>query len=445
MLTEREIRRILDAVLAHSRADQTEALLFESDSALTRFANNEIHQNVAERDASLLVRVVFGKKIGVASLNRTDEAGARLVVDRACELARFQVENEDFQGLPGPHPVPPADGYAEGTAAFSPEDRARGVAVVVRRSMENGLVAAGAFSTSVGQVAISNSLGAFCHHSSTHSELSTVIMSEDSSGYAGQLAKDARDIDYETVARVAVDKALLGRNPQPLPPGEYEVVLDEHAVCDVVDFFAYLGFGAKAVQDGRSFMSGHMGERVLGENVSIWDDGSAPDTIPMPFDYEGVPRQRVDLIKDGQAAGIVYDTTTAAKDGKQSTGHALPAGSTFGAVPAHMHMATGASTKEELIASVRRGIWITRFWYTRTVHPLSITVTGMTRDGTFFIEKGEIVGPVRNLRFTQSYVEALSNTDLIGRETTLEHDFLGYNRVPAVKIAKWNFTGATEY
>lgn len=445
MLTEQEIKRILDAALAYSRADQTEVLLFGNDSALTRFANNEVHQNVAERDASLLVRLVFGKKIGVASLNRTDEAGARLVVDRASELARFQVDNPDFNSLPGPKPVSSANGYSEGTVGFKPEDRARGVAVVVRRAMENNLVAAGAFSTSVSQVALANSLGVYCHHSSTQSELSTVIMSEDSSGYAGQVAQDAEDVDPETVAQVAVDKALRGKNPQPVEPGDYEVVLDERAVCDVVDFFGYLGFGAKAVQEGRSFISGRLGERLLGENISVWDDGLARDTIPMPFDYEGVPRQRVDLIREGKAAGIVYDTVTAAKDGKESTGHGLPAGTTFGPVPAHMHLGTGAARKEELIASVRRGIWITRFWYTRTVHPLSITVTGMTRDGTFLIENGEVVGPVRNLRFTQSYVEALNNVDLIGREATLEHDFLGYNRVPALKIAKWTFTGATEY
>jgi len=445
MLTEPEIKRALDAALAHSRADQTEVLLFETDAALTRFANNEIHQNVAERDASLLVRLVVGRKIGVASLNRTDEAGARLAVDRASELARFQVDNPDFQSLPGPKPVSPANGYSEATAAFNPEDRARGVAVIVRRALENNLVAAGAFSTNVSQVALANSLGVYRHHRSTHGDLTTVIMSEDSSGYAGQVAMDARDIDPDAVTRVAVDKALRGRNPQAAEPGDYEVVLDEHAVCDVIDFFGYLGFGAKAVQEGRSFMSGRLGERVLGENISIWDDGLAADTIPMPFDYEGVPRRRVELIRDGKAAGIVYDTVTAAKDGKESTGHGLPAGSTFGPVPAHLHLGTGTATKEDLIASVRRGIWVTRFWYTRTVHPLSITVTGMTRDGTFLIENGEIVAPVRNLRFTQSYVEALNSVDLIGREATLEHDFMGFNRVPALKIAKWTFTGATEY
>lgn len=445
MLTEPEIKRVLDAVLAHSRADQTDVLLYDNDSALTRFANNEVHQNVAERDASLLVRVVFGKKVGVASLNRTDEAGARMVVDRASELARFQVENSDFTSLPGPRPVPSVNGFAQGTADFQPDDRARGVAVVVRRAMENNLVAAGAFSTSVGQVALASSLGVYCHHSSTQSELSTVIMAEDSSGYAGQLAQDARDVDAEEVARIAVDKALRGKNPRLVDPGDYEVVLDEHAVCDVVDFFGYLGFGAKAVQEGRSFISGRLGEKVLGDNISLWDDGLSPDTVPMPFDYEGVPRQRVELIRDGKAAGIVYDTVTAAKDGKETTGHALPAGSTFGPIPAHMFLGTGTASKEDLISSVRRGIWITRFWYTRTVHPLSITVTGMTRDGTFLIENGEVVAPVRNLRFTQSYVEALNNVDLIARESTLEHDFLGYNRVPALKIGKWTFTGATEY
>ena len=222
-------------------------------------------------------------------------------------------------------------------------------------------------------------------------------------------------------------------------------MLDEPAVCDIVDFLAYLGFGALAVQEGRSFMAGHIGEKVLGDNITVWDDGLAADTIPFPFDFEGVPKQRVNLVTNGIAKGLVYDTNTALKDGVASTGHGLPAGNTFGPVPRNLFLAPGTASKEELIRSVKRGIFITRFWYTRTVHPLSITVTGMTRDGTFLIENGEIVAPVRNLRFTQSYVEALNHVDLLGKDAKLQKDMFAYNRVPALKIAKWNFTGVTEY
>lgn len=445
MLTEAELRRLVDVALAHSRADQTEVLVFDGDEALTRFANNEIHQNVAERDTTLLARVIFGNKIGVASLNRADEAGARLVIERASALAEHQVEDPDFHSLPSPQPIPKAGGYVEATAKSSPEERARAVGILVARAKEKGLVAAGAFSTEVNQVAIGNSLGIFCHHIGTEARLSTVIMSDSSSGYADQVSSDVSEVDSDAVARMAVNTALRGKDPRSIELGEYEVVLEEPAVCDIVDFLGYLGFGALAVQEGRSFMTGQFGQKVLGENITIWDDGLAADTIPLPFDFEGVPRQRVALITNGVAQGVVYDTQTARKDGKASTGHALPAGSTFGPVPRHMHMTPGTATKEDLIRAVRRGILVTRFWYTRMVHPLTVTVTGMTRDGTFLIENGEIVAPVRNLRFTQGYLEALNNVDLIGKDAKLQKDFFAYNRVPALKIAQWNFTGVTEY
>lgn len=445
MLTEAELRRLFDVALAHSTADQTEIVLFDTDAALTRFANNEIHQNVAERDTALLVRAVLGRKVGVASLNRGDEAGVRLAVDRAVELARFQIENPDLRSLPGPKPASQVNAYAEATAACTPERRARAVEIVVQRALEQGLVVAGAFSTGVTQVAVANSLGVFCHHTLTEANLSAVAMSDSSSGYADRLAQDVEEIDPEVVAQEVVSKALRGRDPRPLEPGAYEVVLEEYAVSDIVDFLAYLGFGAQAVQEERSFMAGRIGQRVMGENISIWDDGVASTTIPVPFDYEGVPKQRVDLVQAGIARGVVYDTVTAGRAGVESTGHGLPAGNTFGPVPTHLYLAPGAASREELIGSVKRGLLLTRFWYTRTVHPLTVTVTGMTRDGTFLIENGEVVAPVRNLRFTQSYLEALNNVDLIGRETWLKQTMFSYNRVPALKIARWNFTGATEY
>ena len=445
MLTEAELRHLIDVGLAHSKADQTEILVFDGDESLTRFANNEIHQNVSHRDATLLTRVVFGKRIGVASLNNASEEGVKQVIERASALAEHQVEDPDFQTLPGPQPGQKAGGYVEATAASTPEERAEAVGILVARAMESGLVAAGAFSTEAGQIAIGNSLGVFSHHSTTEARLSAVVMSDTSSGYADQVTSDVREVDSDAVARIAVEKALRGKEPQSIEPGEYEVVLDEPAVCDIVDFLAYLGFGALAVQEGRSFMAGHIGEKVLGDNITVWDDGLAADTIPFPFDFEGVPKQRVNLVTNGIAKGLVYDTNTALKDGVASTGHGLPAGSTFGPVPRNLFLAPGTASKEELIRSVKRGIFVTRFWYTRTVHPLSITVTGMTRDGTFLIENGEIVAPVRNLRFTQSYVDALNHVDLLGKDAKLQKDMFAYNRVPALKIAKWNFTGVTEY
>jgi len=445
LLSEAELKRITDSVLGRTRADQASVLLFDTDSALTRFANNEIHQNVAERDTGLLVQVVFGKKVGVASINRTDDEGITEVLRRAEELARHQIDNPEFRSLPAPKPFPAvASSFSDVTADCLPERRARGVEVIVRRAMEHGLVAAGAFSTSASQIAVANSLGLFASHRTTEANINTVVMSDSSSGYADRLSFNVNEIDAEAVAAEAVQKALRGRDPKPLEPGLYEVVLEEYAVSDIVDFVSDLGFSALAVQEERSFMVGRLGQRVLGENISIWDDGLANDTIAMPFDYEGTPKQRVNLIERGIACGLLYDTMTAQREGKESTGHGLPPGSVWGPVGMHLHLAPGTASKEELIRSVKRGLLVTRFWYTRTVHPLSITVTGMTRDGAFLIENGEIVTPVSNLRFTQSYLEALNHVDLIGRESQLKQTMYSYNRVPALKIAQWEFTGSSE-
>ena len=192
-------------------------------------------------------------------------------------------------------------------------------------------------------------------------------------------------------------------------------------------------------------MSGALGTKVMGANVSIWDDPCDPSGLPRPCDYEGVPARRTDLVVDGIATSAVHDRRTGAKVGQPSTGHAMPAGSTVGPVPQNLFMKPGMATRGDLIASVKRGLLVSRFWYTRVVHPLTVTMTGMTRDGTFLIENGQIVTPVKNLRFTESYLHALGRVDLIGRDTMLVRDLFPANRVPALKIHDWNFTGATEY
>jgi predicted Zn-dependent protease len=273
-------------------------------------------------------------------------------------------------------------------------------------------------------------------------------MSETSSGHAARVSKDIADIDGESIAQEAVDKALRGVNPRTLDPGEYEVILEPYAVVDLLDFFSYLSFGALGFMEKRSFMSGRIGERVMSESISIWDDGLSPEGLPMPFDYEGVPKEPVTFIESGVAKGVVWDTYLAGKQGgdARSTGHALPAGATIGALPLNMFMATGAASTDDMIKDVKRGLWVTRFWYTRTVHPLNVVTTGMTRDGTFLIEDGKIAGPVRNMRFTQGYVEALNHVDMVGRDAMLVLGDIGggVRRVPALKLGKWNFTGVSE-
>jgi predicted Zn-dependent protease len=449
MLGESEARRIVERTIAASRADQTEVELFWHASALTRFANNYIHQNVEQTDVDVRVRAVIGQKIGIASTNEVDDESLARVAQQAYELAQHQRENEDFRSLPRPRgPYANVDAFVERTARAGPEERAAVVADVCAASRGAGLTAAGAYHTSVQELVLANSLGVFAYHTETQADINTVVMSDTSSGYAARVSKDAGDIDGEAVGQEAVDRAMRGINPRTVEPGEYEVILQPYAVTDLLDFFSYLSFAALPYMEKRSFMAGRIGERVMDEKVSIWDDGLSPDTIAQPFDYEGVPKQRVSLIEDGVARGVVWDTYLAGKQGggQESTGHGLPAGSVIGALPLHLFMAPGDASVDDMIKSTKRGLWISRFWYTRTVHPLNVVVTGMTRDGTYLIEDGKVVGPVRDMRFTQGYVEALNGVDMVGAEPILVLGDIGggVRRVPALKLAKWNFTGVKD-
>jgi predicted Zn-dependent protease len=445
LLGERELQRMARTVLDKVEADQAEVLIYSGTSALTRFANNYIHQNVQESDTSVHVRAVLGKKIGVAESDIVTDEGLRDVAERAVSLARLQQDNDNFRSLPGPTPIQQVDSYVERTALFTPEQRAEAVRLICEASAREHLTAAGAFRTQSSEGAVMNSLGVWAYHRDTGADINTVLMGETSSGHAERLTLDAGEIDGAELAAEAIDKCRRGVDPRGLEPGAYDVILEEYAVADIMDYFAYLSFGAQAYLEKTSFMSGRLGQKVMGDNISIWDDGLSLAGVPSPFDAEGVARQRVDFVQNGVAGDVVWDTYYGGIGNHPSTGHALPAGNTIGPIPGNIFFAPGDATKQEMIASTRRGVWVSRFWYTRPVHPLTVVMTGMTRDGTFLIEDGRIVAPVRNFRFTQSYLEAMNQVEAIGRETRLLPSFGGSCRVPALKIRGWNFTGATEF
>ncbi len=447
MLGQDKIRELTNQILAMSKADQAEVLIDVNDSALTRFANSYIHQNVAETNVQVRVRVVYGKKIGVASSNDLSPDSLKHTVDTARAIAQLQPDNPEFKSLPSPQPIQNVEAFVERTANFSPDQRAQVVNVLCKKAKENGVVAAGAFSTNAFEIAVANSLGVFAYHPGTYAEINTVMTADSGSGYAALTHQDAGAIDAHAIANQAIDKAIRARNPTELEPGEYTVLLEEYAVQDFLDFLAYLSFNAQAVQEERSFMRGKIGEKVMSDSVTIWDDGHAADTIAIPFDYEGVPRQKVTFVENGIARGVVYDTPTAQKEGRESTGHSLPAPNSFGPFAMHMFMAPGDKSKQEIIKGIERGVWVTRFWYTRVVHPMQVLMTGMTRDGTFLIENGEVTRPVRNFRFTTSYLDALSHVRGIGSETKLLYDDWSHasRRVPAIVVDGFKFTGSTQF
>ncbi len=454
MLGEKRIKEISEGILARSTADQTEVVVLSGDSYLTRFANSTIHQNVAETDTEVRIRVVLrgagaqGAQVGVATTNDlSDEALAR-TLEAALEIARLQPENPEFRSLPGPQPLPEVAAFSESTAGCTPEQRAKGVGAICLLARDRGVVASGALTTALFEIAVANSLGIWAYYPTTSADINTVIMSDTSAGYASALALDFDDLDFEAIGQEALEKCLRSQNPRSLEPGEYTVILEPYAVQDFANMMSYTGFSALALQEGRSFLVGKMGERIMDPRISIWDDGLSPAGIPWPFDFEGVPKQRVDLIQAGIARGVVYDSYRAGKEeGQTSTGHALPAPNSFGPFPLNLFFASGESVLADMIRSTERGIYVTRFHYTRPVEPKQVVITGMTRDGTFLVENGELAYPVKNLRFTQSYLEALNHVELIGAEPRLLAGLggLGRDSVPALKLAKFRFTGATEF
>ena len=445
MYGEFQVNRILDQVLASSHAGQTEVVFWGTDQQLTRFANNTIHQNVAEEGAEVTVRVVLGQKVGVATGNRLDGEGLREIVERATTIAHLQPENPDFPGLPGPMAWERAEGLHRATQAATPDQRAQGVAVIVERAKSRGFVAFGAFSTETTELAVANSLGTRTYHPFTTADVNTVVMSGAGSGYADAVTGDVSRIDPQQVARQAVD--LCARNIQQadLEPGEYEVLLEPPAVAELLQFMAYDGFNGLAVQEQRSFMSGKQGQPVAGRNVSIWDDGHDRRGLPLPFDFEGVPKRRVVFLDRGVAKEPVYDSYTAAKAQSLSTGHALPPPNTYGPIPLNVVMANGdAASRQAMLSTIKRGVWVTRFWYVNELHPLSLTLTGMTRDGTFLVENGQVVAALKNLRFTQSVVEALNHVRALSCDVVLQRNWIGSTLVPALLIDRFAFTGVSE-
>jgi predicted Zn-dependent protease len=439
--------QIADIVMKASAADETEVLAIEGNESLTRFANNYIHQNVTERNVQITVRAVIGTKVGIAVSNDTRPDRIIDLAGRAYDAAKLQPDNPEFKGLPRPQPITPVAAYDAAVAQCSPDQRALRVGSICKRALAAGCSAAGSMTTASMDIGVANSKGIFAEHRSTLADASTVIMGNTASGWAQSSGWRLASIDAESLADQALSKVRLGVAPVDFDPGEYTVILDPYATADLLEMLAYDGMGALAYQEGRSWMNSRIDQPAMAESVSITDDGCNPAGLPWPFDFEGVPRKVVPIVASGVVLSPVYDSFTAGRvAGKVSTGHATPPSpqGRFGPAPMNLFMRPGAASLDAMIRSTKLGLYITRFWYTRTVHPRDAVVTGMTRDGTFVIRDGEIAFPVKSLRFTQSYVDALKGAEAIGAvPRLLRSGFGGAVSVPPVKLASFRFTSST--
>ena len=442
MIGQERCEAVLSRALNQPNIKEADAYLSVQDLNLTRFASNDIHQNVSHSNAQLHIRVVVGKRQGRATTNDLSDGGIQKAAKLAHQNALLMPEDPGFNGLPSPDAPPQVATHDLDTASYNPDFRAKVVASVCGLAADGGLEASGFFRNGTQESAVMSTKGAKAYHVGTFAGLLVMAISDTSAGWSKGGSWRVEDIDSDALAAEAVDKALKGQNPQPVEPGEYTVVLDPYAVDDMLSSLSLYGMGALAVQEGRSWMNGLIGEQAMSPLISIWDDGADMEGWPVPFDAEGVPRQRTQLIQDGVVLEPVHNSYTAGKDGKQSTGHQY----TFTGPPvaSNLFMKSGDSSLEKMISSTQRGLYITRFHYTRVVHNRNCVMTGMTRDGTFLIENGHLTHPVKDLRFTQSYVEALAEVESVGSQSKLMLNEVGFaTKVPALKISRFNFTGVT--
>jgi predicted Zn-dependent protease len=323
--------------------------------------------------------------------------------------------------------------------------RAKRVANVVEEAKRVGALAAGAVTTLGTQLAVVNSKGLSVHHRGTEAGLNVVMMKDGGSGTAVRLGWKLSDIDERSAARLVADRTVKTDRPRDIESGEYAVVLEPQAVGVLTRFLAYAGLNGKAYHEKRSFMSGKLGLRVTGPLITIIDDGLDPSGIPTPFDGEGVPKRKVVFIDKGVATGMCHDTATAAAEHTESTGHALPSSSNFGPVPVNLFLAPGDSSLERMIASTAKGLLVSSFHYANIVERMKVIVTGMTRFGVFLIRDGEILHPVKNLRFTQNVLEAFASASALTTERQTVEGLGGVMLVPGMKCESFHFTGKTEF
>lgn len=470
MLTQEQAGDIFNRIRRLSSADEVEVLFSGGKFALTRFANNVIHQNVAEENYTVSVRTAFGGRTARAATNKFDDESLRRVVESSEKLAQVQHPDSDMLPMPA---ASEASGNAGGsarstqakaipsrhfqsTAAITPELRAEGVKRIVGVAEKHKITTAGVFSSGESIDGIFNSRGLSRWHAQTSAEVSVTMLAADSSGWQKANSPDVANLDPLALAEVAAKKALDSARPREIPAGKCTVILEPAAVLDIVGFM-FWDYSGMAILDQRSFLTGRVGTKLFGDNISIWDDVAHPLQAGSPFDGEGVERQRVGLVENGVMKRVVYARATAErmkhsefkdKAGPiEATGHGFALPNEMGEMPQNIVFAPGgeSQTVEQMIASTERGVLVTRLWYIREVEPFEKILTGMTRDGTFYVENGRVQGGVRNFRFNESLIHMLSNVEAMSMPVRASGEESFDMVVPAMKVKDFNFTEVTKF
>ena len=434
ILSKDEAKAILQKVLALSKADGCGATLNGNINGNVRYARNTVSTSGSYQDTTLAVQSNFGKRSGIATINEFDDAALERVVRRAEELAKLAPENPEFMPLLGPQEYAESPAWVEATAAIDPVYRAKVAGDSIGPCRDKKLVAAGYLEDSATFVAVASSRGLFAYHRGTNLNFSLTVRTEDGTG-SGYVERDYHDVgkfDSAKVSQVALDKAVASREAKAIEPGKYTVILEPSASVGLLNFMIG-SFDARQADEGRSFLAkkgggSKLGEKIVDERVTIYSDPVNPEIPNTPFDGEGLPCPRTMWIEKGVVKNMITSRYWAEQKGRQP----VPG-------PVNGVFEGGSASLEELIQSTQRGILVTRTWYIRMVDPQSLLLTGLTRDGTFFIENGKIAFPIKNMRFNESPVIMLNNIEALGRPERMQG-----NLIPPMKLRDFTFSSLSD-
>ena len=431
--TKEEARRIMEKALSFSTADACEISLGGSESGNIRYARNTVSTSGYRSNQNLAVTSSFGKKSGSATIDEFDDASLQKVVERAEELAKLSPENPEFMEPLGPQTYDESASFIEATANITPEYRAQVAASSINPADAKDVTAAGFLNDSAGFRAILNSSGLFAYNKETNVDFTVTMRTNDGTG-SGWVTRDYNDIskfDAAAASKIAIDKAVMSREARAIEPGKYTVILEPAASVDLLRNMRS-SFNARTADEGRSFMSKEggtkLGQKIVDERVNIWSDPLHPEVPTSTWNGEGMPLKKTSWIEKGVVKNLAYSRYWAGQKGVE----AVP-------FPPNLIMEGGSASLQDLIKGTKKGILVTRLWYIRGVDPQTLLYTGLTRDGTFYIENGEIRYPVKNFRFNESPIIMLNNLEALGQQVRIDG-----NLIPYMKIRDFTFTSLSD-
>jgi predicted Zn-dependent protease len=440
LFTEQEAKTLLQKVIKLSKADQCSAQLTGSIEGNIRFARNSVSTSGIIDNTELVVEVAFGKRVGTATINEFDDASLTRVVKRAEELAKLAPENPEFVPAIAKQTYKATDTYVETTAAITPDLRAQVASDCIAPCKANKLVAAGFMNDSRGYSAIANSNGNFGYQRDTGFNFTCTVRTEDGrgSGWVGRNLADVSKFEPKTEIQVAMEKASRSAEAKALEPGKYTVILEPAAASGLVSFMMN-SFDARQADEGRSFLTkkgggNKVGEKVFDERVTMYADPADASCAVIPWDEDGLPREKMPIVTKGVVDYLQYSRFWAKKQGKTAVGQ-----------PGNLIIVGGDKSTMDLVKSTKKGVLVTRTWYIRMVDPQTVLLTGLTRDGTFYIENGEIKYPIKNFRFNESPVIMLNNVEEFGKPVRVADDESPFvMMIPPMKLREFTFSSLSD-